>query len=150
MLKTLGGEGGAEFEKVHEADIHGNRGSFDVAEFCISKHLLASKGVNLPWVYEVSTGGLTTYRIDMAVALLFSAFSAAVYTLLVDRIVEKRGGRYYYYGIVVVILVVAVAALALYGGACGVCAAFACNWSVKECGIVWKNLFEVQIRCVCK
>jgi len=111
---------------------------------------IASKGADLPWVYESYAGGYTTYTVDVVAVMLFSAVSAAVFTVFVSRIADRRGSNYYYYGIVVVIVVVAVAALAMYGGACGVCAAFACNWSVKECGIVWKNLFEVQVRCVCK
>ncbi|WP_257640105.1 hypothetical protein [Archaeoglobus fulgidus] len=42
------------------------------------------------------------------------------------------------------IIVVTVAALAMYGGTCGACAVPACNWNVRECGIIWKNLFEVK------
>ena len=111
---------------------------------------MASKGVHLPWVYESHTNGYTNYTVNALAALLFAVISAIAFTFLVDRMAERRGNSYYYYGLIVVIVVVALAALAIYGGACGVCAAVACNWKVEECGIVWKNLFEVKIKCLCK
>ncbi len=87
------------------------------------------------------------YSVDAVAAFLSATVLAAIFTALVDKIAARRGTNYYY-GIVVVIIVIAVAALAMYSDACGACG-YACR-EVKECGIVWKNILEVQIKCVCK
>ncbi len=109
---------------------------------------LSSKGVTLPWVSYVESGSERTYSVEPLVVIVFSIIMAIFYHLVLQKTDREK---YYYYGVVAVIIVIAVAALAIYGGACGACAALVCgSGKVQECGIVWRNIIEVKISCVCR
>ncbi|MDI9645512.1 MAG: hypothetical protein QFX40_02305 [Archaeoglobales archaeon] len=108
---------------------------------------LTSKGITLPWVSYIESSGGRTYFVEPLVVIVLSTIMAVFYHLVLQKTDREK---YYYYGVVVVIIVIAVAALALYGGACGACATLVCgSGKVQECGIVWRNIIEVKISCVC-
>ncbi len=121
-----------------------------LASFVLVSTYEALKGLELPWVRKMMSEGYTTYNVNAITAVIISLALATLFTFFVHRIARSKGSNYYYYGAVAVVVVVVVAALALYGGACGVCSALVCSWNVKECGIVWKNVFEIAVKCLCK
>ena len=112
---------------------------------------LQVRGIWVPWVTKSISEGTHIYRADPLAVTLIGLIISIVFTYYIDAKVSDTGRKIYYlYGLILIIVVVTIAILALYGGACAICTFMVCGWgNVHQCGILWRNLFEVAIKCIC-
>ena len=112
---------------------------------------LQVRGIWVPWVTKSISEGTRMYRADPLAVTLMGLVISIVFSYYVGAKVSETGRKVYYlYGLILIVLVITVAALALYGEACATCPSKVCGLgNVHRCGILWRNLFEVAIECIC-
>ncbi len=111
---------------------------------------LALQGYVLAWITPLADGSGFALRGGWIV--LPSLVLGFVLAWGSDFLARRSGNRSYYFAAwILVIVAISVAALALYGGACGVCAKVVCTaGGVKSCGATLQiSITFFKIYCEC-
>ncbi|GEM_PF-6450875 len=112
---------------------------------------LVTRGLSLPWVHKVYQQGFTVLKVDPLPAVLLGALFALLATFLTSSAVRRKEKRYHLYGLILIIISVATTVVAMYGGVCATCTSALCGGrGVQQCVMLWRNIFEVIMKCVCR
>ncbi len=111
---------------------------------------LALQGYLLPWITPLADG--TGFALRGGWIVLPSLALGFVLAWGSDFLARRSGNRSYYFAAwILVVVVISVAALALYGGACGVCSKVVCTaGGVKSCEVKLQiSITFFKIYCEC-